>query len=479
MARFYPVMGLATVLVLVAIVYVAYTANRGLPLAAEYSITAELPNANRLSPTSEVRIGGIRVGQVESVEAMPATDAQQPHARAELSLEPAAGPLPVDTTVKVRPASILGATYVELTPGSSERTLGDGGSLPLPQASPNVELTDLLDIFDRATAQSTRSALASVGNGLAGRGVALNRSIGELAGLLGPIERVSAALASPSARLRELVVAYESFARGLAPASEELADLMGGGARTFAAVAREREALGAAIEAAPGAERATAAALRELEPSLDQLAGLVKELRGAVPELAPAAHAGARALKAGVPPLRDLPPLARRLRTALSELGKLGRDPATDGTIRKLTEAVNAAGTTLDVLVPAQVQCNVISLWGQSFGYGFGGLGFAQGPGMASVGLTHLGALGELLQNPRPSPGVAINNMPRENYEECESGNEPYDATFPIFNPPTEPQRIGNPPGLQDNEAIETSPPPGTRELAREAGVLPTLGGGR
>ena len=470
-SRFYPALGLVVVLTLAAIAYVSFTANRGLPFEDAYRISVEVPNADRLTPTNDVRIAGVRVGQVAKVEAMVSRDGAQPYARLELSLEPSLEPLADDTRVKVRPASILGATFVDLNPGEGQRMIPDGGVLPLEQSSTSVELTDLLDVFDRATARSTQSALGSIGDGLAGRGVAINQSVGELADLLIPLRQTSAALASPRAVLAAFITAYESFASGLAPASDELAELLGGGARTLKALDGEREALAATIEAAPPAERATTLALRRLQPALNQLADLVPELRRATPLINPALRRANGALAAGVSPLRSLPPFARHLRTALVSLGERGRDPATDGAIRKLTQTVTAAGTTLDLLVPAQVQCNIISLWAQGFGWGFGGPGFTQGPAIVSTGITHYGALGEFLQSATPSPGLATNNEPNENYEECEAGNEPYEEVGVVFNPPR-PVAIGNPPGLQDNSTVETSQPPGVRELADNAGCL-------
>ena len=38
-----------------------------------------------------------------------------------LALNHSVAPLPVDTTVQVRPASVLGLTYVDLVPGHSAR----------------------------------------------------------------------------------------------------------------------------------------------------------------------------------------------------------------------------------------------------------------------------------------------------------------------------------------------------------------------
>ena len=474
-ARLTPLIGLGVVVVLAIVVYISYTANQGLPFQGSYRISVEVPGADRLTPTNDVRIAGVRVGQVARVEVLPGAGDSPPYTRLALSLEPRTEPLPEDTTVRVRPASILGATFVDLTPGVSQDMVADGGVLPLANGSPNVELTDLLDVFDEQTALSTQSALISIGDGLAGRGASLNQGLTGIAGLLRPLEQVAGTLGSKRTHLGDLVTGYESFSRELAPASRSLAGVATGGAQTFGALESERDALGKAIDLAPGAERNTAVALRRLEPSLDALGDLVTDLRPATGVLPPALRRADDALAAGVDPLREVPAFATRLEDTLAALGRRGRDPATDGAVRKLSDTLQAAGTTLDAVVPAQLHCNAISLWAQSFGNGFGGLGFEQGPAMASVGITNLGAVGEAGQNAKPSAGVAINNRPHEDARECESGNEPYDETFPAFNPPDKAPILDNPKGRQDDETVRTETPEGVRERARDAGVLPVF----
>ncbi|UTI67071.1 MlaD family protein [Paraconexibacter antarcticus] len=473
--RLYPVIGLVVLAALAGIAYVSYTANTGLPLQRRYRIDVVLPDAKRLAKTNDVRIGGLRVGQVARVQAFRPGARQRVRARIELALNRSVGRLPIDTQVKVRSASILGATYLDVIPGRSTTTIPDGGELPLARSLPTVELTDLLDVFNRGTARSAQAAFISLGDGLAGRGGGLNQTIASVAELLPPLGVVGTTLASRGARLPQFIDGLHVFTRALAPVSGDLARLTAGGERTFGALARKRAALASSIEEAVPAERSTIAALGAARPDLVRLADLLTEVGQATPRLRPSLREVNRILAAGVPPLRALPPVGTRLRSTLRALDARSRDRATDGAVRKLTQAVRAAETTLEVLTPAQRQCNIVSLWAETFGWGFGGPGFSQGPALVSTGITHYGALGEFLQSPTPSPGIAINNTPHENTRECEAGNEPYPETFPVFNPPTKPQLIGNPAGDQANTTVRTRQPPGVRELAREAGVQPTV----
>ena len=60
--------GAATVLVVLVAVFLSYNANQGLPFVPTYKLKAETPSAANLVRGNEVRIGGTRVGTVDSIE---------------------------------------------------------------------------------------------------------------------------------------------------------------------------------------------------------------------------------------------------------------------------------------------------------------------------------------------------------------------------------------------------------------------------
>ena len=118
--------GITGVVILLVVAWVSYGALQGLPGQQRYRITADVPSATRLHVTDEVRIAGTRVGQVEEISAQPGP---RPSSRLRLALDPDVGALPADTTIAVRPASVLGATYVDLVPGTGTATIPEGGRL--------------------------------------------------------------------------------------------------------------------------------------------------------------------------------------------------------------------------------------------------------------------------------------------------------------------------------------------------------------
>lgn len=449
---------------LLVIGYLSFTSSDGLPWESGYELTVEVPNAERLAPDNEVSIGGTRVGRVVEVEAVPAEGDKPTHASVRIKLTELDERLPVDTTVSVRPDSVLGASYLELRPGHSEELLAEGDAITLDQAERTTQLTDLFDLFDERTKRDFQLALKGLGGGLAGRGTALNQTIGSFAESMPRIERVSAALAAGETRLADFIDAYARAADEFGAAAPELAGAVRGAATTFGAIASEADAMTATLEALAPAERATASAFAAARPALDQLAAAMTDLRPAAPYIQPALRAANDTLGAGTPAMNALNRMSPKLDTALGTLGQVTRDPATDGAVRKLTEGVNNGAELVETLRAAQEGCNAVTLWATNLGELWGGTGAGSGPSHALIGLgtAHMGALFEQVQNPRPSPNVGMNYISRNNDEECEAGNEPYVGQ----------QTIGNPPGLQPSETYDTYLPEEQRIEAREAGLL-------
>ena len=135
-----------------------------------YRISVEVPNANTLVTGNEVRIGGVRVGQVRRSAGRRADDGAV-NAKVDLELDRDIEPLPDDSTVIVRSRSALGLKYLEITPGDLQPGLPEGGILPLSAAHPEpVEIDQLFNTFDQPTRNAIQVNLQEFGDALAGRG---------------------------------------------------------------------------------------------------------------------------------------------------------------------------------------------------------------------------------------------------------------------------------------------------------------------
>jgi virulence factor Mce-like protein len=457
-------LGAVAILVAAVAVFVSYNANNGLPFVATYRVSVALPDAAELTKGDDVRIGGDRVGEVLAVKAMTVAGHGHPYARVDLALDARTRHLPVDTQVQVRPASILGAKYVAIAPGRSARTVPDRGTLPLSQARPVVEINDFLGTFGAATRAAIQGTLAGLGDGFAGRGSALNASIGSTAILLGPLTDVARVLASAHTDLGGFVRGAGATAGALAPVAATLGALVDDLDTTFGAVDAAGPALGATIDQLPPTETQGTTTLHDVLPVLADATALTRGLRAGTALLPTAARrldAAVRTATAVLRPAAGVPRVGAALTDTLQRLAAQTGPLA--GDLRQLTPTVTSLGASLTLLTPAQVVCNTAGIWARNID---SSLSQGDASGGWFRGLLMLNDPG-LMQVPAPESNLHTNPYPNENASECEAGNEPY---LPG-------RQIGNPPGNQSTHVDQTAPPPPATAAAARAGLLAPVPG--
>ncbi len=88
-----------------------------------YRFNTSFAEATQLAKEADVRISGVSVGKVKTIE----PDKTNGRARAVIEIDPEYAPIAKDTKAILRQKTLLGETYVELTPGNGEqRRLGAG-----------------------------------------------------------------------------------------------------------------------------------------------------------------------------------------------------------------------------------------------------------------------------------------------------------------------------------------------------------------
>ena len=130
------VMGAVVLLSAVAFLSLAYEAA-DLPGSDGYEIKAEFGATGGLSVGDDVRISGIKVGQIARQELDPATYV----ARIVIALDPQIQ-IPADSSARITAASLLGGNYLELMPGADLEMLQPGDVIY--DTRDPVSLTDLL-----------------------------------------------------------------------------------------------------------------------------------------------------------------------------------------------------------------------------------------------------------------------------------------------------------------------------------------------
>jgi virulence factor Mce-like protein len=355
--------GATTTLIVIVAVFLAYNASNGLPFVPVYRVSVVLPNAQRLSPNNEVRIGGSRVGVVEAITPVADEQTGKAAAKLDLKLDKSVDPLPADTEVRVRYAAAFGLKYLELSrgtgqPGGPAEPVREGGTLPVSQASAQTEFDDIANTFDTPTRESTRVVLEGFGSAFAARGASLNEAIANLNPLFTSLQPVARSLVAPETRLRRLFPALARTARTVAPVAEEQAELFTNTAATFGALSADAEALKATISSGvPTLEQGTVALGRQ-QPFLADLTGLSARLRPGVADLRSALPALNSALGVGAPTLAPTPPVNAELGRVFGELERTVKQPQTKTTLLRLRETFGQARPLAEHVVPYQTACN-------------------------------------------------------------------------------------------------------------------------
>lgn len=457
--------GSAILLVGLIALVLSYNANRGLPFVPTYDVKVDVPDAAELVAGADVRIGGARSGQVKSIRAVPGPHGGRPHAQLQLALDQSVPKLPVDTTVRIRPQSILGAKYLELIPGHSHHRLSAGATLPERQSRPVVEISDALQTFDAPTTRVLRRTIDDLGDALAGRGGAINDTVGSVSHLLGPLQRVSSLLADPRTDLAGFIDGAAATTSALAPVAPQLGSLIAGGATTLRAIEASDGSLGATIEALAPTEVLGTRVLRRITPVLTDAAVLARAIRPGTHILASTSRTLDVALRAATPVMLRIPSLTRRLAVTLDALQRLTTDKGFVTALRKLIPVTVSLGSALGVVSPAQTNCNILGLWTRNLASAFSD-GDAAGSWLNSLLIIDLP---QMLQSSTPAADLHVNYYPNETASDCEAGHEGYAPG----------QLIGNPAGVQAPTSESTSPPPGVRERAAKAGLLAPIAGAK
>jgi phospholipid/cholesterol/gamma-HCH transport system substrate-binding protein len=321
------------------LLYLWLTFGGPIPLRAEgYRFQVEFPEAGQLTQEADVRISGVNVGKVKTKQANPQTGVTD----ATIELQDEFAPIPVDTKAILRQKTLLGETYVELTPGvGGSRTLPDGGKLPAGAVSPTVELDEIFRAFDPDTRRAFSNWMDEQGRAVGDRGAALNAALANLTPFAQDSEDVVRILKRQDVATRSLVRDTGEVFDALSERRGQLRALIGNSNRVFETTAARNQQLAETFVALPTFLRETRTttvrlsefaeltdplvtqlrpAARELSPTLISLKGLAPDLRGLFKDLNPLIKVSRTGLPALERSLNDTKPLLARLEPFLRNL---------------------------------------------------------------------------------------------------------------------------------------------------------------
>ena len=438
-------------LIVVVAVFLSYNANNGLPFTPTYDIKVQLPEASGLQKGNQVRIGGERVGVVSLLSPYQDPATGRVTAIVSLKLEKAVEPLPADTTALVQSVSTIGLKYLALERGHSARTLKAGGTIPVSQTREPVDIDQFFDMFDKKTRVANQVNLTSFGNGLAGRGIGLNKTFATLRPLVTNAIPVLHNLASPQTGFGQLFVALDRAAKEVAPVADEQAALYSDLDTFFTAFASVAPSLEQAIEGGPPALRQATHSLPFEAEFVNKSADFMRLLRPSASVLRTVAAPLGHAFEVGAVNVRAATALNRELAEASQAFAAFAKNPIVISGIEDLTHTLGLGNPLLAGLAPAQTNCNYVtltfrnlaSLLSESVGVGTlaraapvlapqgpNNDGFPSSAPANGPSIDHTSTVGGIAPKPiddnhlhvNPYPNVGGPGQPLE----CEAGNETY-----------------------------------------------------
>jgi virulence factor Mce-like protein len=313
------------------------------PLKAnKYELKVNFPEATTLAEQADVRIAGVSVGKVKKKQ----LDKGGNRTTAVLDINPKYAPLPKDTHAILRQKTLLGETYVELTPGHpSAGKLADHAFLPNAQVEPTVELDEILHVFDPKTKAAFRDWVQESGMQIKGNTPQdLNDALGNLAGFAQDGSTLLRILDQQHTAVRDLVKNTGVVFGALNERQGQLRQLIVNSERTFSATASQDKALADTFQIFPvflDESKATMARLETfsnntrplvnaLKPVADNLGPTVRDLGALSPDLEsffrhlkPVIRNAPKTLPDAARFLRGASPVVDALHTFLPELNPI------------------------------------------------------------------------------------------------------------------------------------------------------------
>ena len=215
--------------------------------------------ATQLATEADVRISGVPVGKVKELE----PDNQTGRTVATIELDSRYAPLPSDARAILRQKTLLGETYVELTPGSaSAPTLEEDGTLAQAQVSDTVQLDEILRAFDEPTRAAFQTWMQQQAEGIGGYGRDVNDALGNLAPFAEDTAQIVDILNRQQGAVRSLVSNTGVVFDALSERDGQLRSLIENANRVFQATAARDEELKQTFLALPTFERESTADAR-------------------------------------------------------------------------------------------------------------------------------------------------------------------------------------------------------------------------
>lgn len=190
------------------------------------TITAYFPSATGIYPGDDIRVAGVKVGTISSVQAQPS--------RAKLVLRvDRKVPIPADAKAIIVAQNLVAARYVQLTPAyhrGGGPKMGNGAVIDTDRTAVPVEWDEVTSQLTRlatdlgpssaVSSTSTSRFIESAANALDGNGQKLRQTLAQLSG-------ISRILSNGSGNIVDIITNLQRFVTALRDSSQQIVQFQG------------------------------------------------------------------------------------------------------------------------------------------------------------------------------------------------------------------------------------------------------------
>ncbi|WP_328858724.1 MCE family protein [Williamsia herbipolensis] len=273
-------------LIIFAVITVIATATLGVTIAnsgagGSNDFKAVFSDASLLNQGDDVRIAGVRVGQVKSVEVYD-------HDKAMVAFSINRDKLPDGVQAYIKFRNLTGLRYLALErgPGDNGAMLSKGSTISIANTHPSVNLTDLFNgfrpLFQQLTAEDVNKLSDEIIKVFQGEGGTITDLVSDTADLTNTI-------ADKDKVIGELITNLTTVLDNINAHDDQLTSLLTTTEKFVTGLAAQRNSVGSAITSVSNLTAVTNSILTPVRPSLqgsiaslDQLSQRINERRGEV-----------------------------------------------------------------------------------------------------------------------------------------------------------------------------------------------------
>ena len=287
--------GLFAAICVIGMEFLAINIGQPNPLTSDYMVHAVFSDADGLPTAADVRVAGVSVGKVTAIS----HDPSQPGVSVATLQISSANAVPVYSNGQavVRPKTLLGEKFVDLTVGSSAsgEAIAAGGYLPQSRTSKDVSNDEIFNAFDAKTRQQQQVVLQALDKATQGRAGDIQAILPQLTAVVQDLSPLAKVYEKDNPQVDNIFVQLNTVLQSLADEHEQLAGFLANGNTALAAIAKRDDALIGTLQEysnvaqefntamAPTVD-AQRASLAKLAPTFDKLNRMFNLISGPQPE---------------------------------------------------------------------------------------------------------------------------------------------------------------------------------------------------